>query len=173
MKAFFEKIKSIPPQVRRFISLLACETAVIICGIICFRLIIEEINMRAYYCNMSLFCIICVIFVMLVATGLLKAFGSAFMYCIKDEADINTVQMKKAACSIKLSMITAVCTGFFFGIAEIIAILFHAAGNKPMTWDLAFAYPCLDMWYGIIAVLLLLPVYAQITLKLLEKEKER
>lgn len=127
----------------------------------------SDINAAIYIDGLSLLPIIGMIFIVLVATGQLKEFGHAFVYCVKDDSEVAAAQVRRAAFSIKLSMVTALLTSVLMTIVVTIGILY-----SPMVvpTEYLFGDSIIGMPYGIITVILLLTIYAKLKNQILTKE---
>lgn len=157
------KAVSVSPKVNRVNSFVIGEAAIAIIIGVAFRLMMgTDIIAGIYTDGLSLLSVIGVTFVVLAAAGLLKEFGCAFAYCVADASDTDAAQLKKAAAAVKLSMITAVLTGVLMAMIGVIGSLYSPVVEEPAYLPILLANSMIGMLYGIVAAILLLPVYARL-----------
>lgn len=156
----------------RIVSLIAGEAAVMILGGVFLKIYMADCDLQAaaYIDFLSWLPIIGMIFIVLTVAGLLKEFGRAFAYCVKDESEVTAAQVKRAAFSIKLSIVTALLTGVLMTVVTVIGILYSPVVSQPEFLPLVFGNSVIGMLYGTIAAVLLLPVYARLKSKICTKE---
>ncbi|MCM1192659.1 MAG: hypothetical protein NC123_10370 [Butyrivibrio sp.] len=166
-----KKDKANFPRAYWIISLIAGEIAIVILCSLFLSLYIRSMGIKpiVYSDGMMLLPIICMVLVILTATGLLKEFGCALAYCVKDSGE-TVAQVRKAAFSIKLSMITAFLTGTLLTIVTAIGLLHSLSLKQPEFFMPLMANAGIGVLYGIMAVILMLPIYARLKTKILTKE---
>lgn len=158
-------------KIGRVLFLIVGEAAILIFGGIFLRIYMVDLDINAviYIDNLSWLPIIGMIFIVLAVTGLLKEFGRAFAYCFKGESELTAAQVKRAAFSIKLSIVTALLTGILMTIVVTIGILYSPVVGQTDNLPLVFGNSIIGMLYSIIAAILLLPIYAKLKIKILRK----
>lgn len=163
---------TIIPKAGGIISFIVGEVAIIVLCALFFGLYVRESGIAAllYSDGLTLIQIVCMIFVILFATGLLKEFGYAFMYCVRNDSKETAAQIRKAAFSVKLSMVTALLTGAVITIMMVIGVVYSTLPEQPEYFSPLFATASTGILYGITIVVLLLPVYARLKSKIITKE---
>ncbi len=156
----------------KIISLIAGEAAILLLGGILLGLITTGAGTKPtiYMDGLSLLPIVGMVFIVLTATGLLREFGHAFVYCVEDDYEVSAAQVRRAAYSIKLSMVTALLTGAVTTVVWLIGLLYSPLVGQTEFYPLLFADSVIGILYGMIAVILLIPIYASLKIKVLTKE---
>ncbi len=156
----------------KIISLIAAEVAFLLLGGILLGVVTTGAGTKAavYMDGLSLLPIVGMVFIVLAATGLLREFGHAFVYCVEDDSEVSAVQIRKAAYSIKLSMVTALLTGAVTTAVLLISLLYSPLVGQTEYFPLLFADSVIGILYGMIAVISLIPIYASLKIKILTEE---
>lgn len=159
------------PKTGRVLSLIVGEIAIVILIGAVFRLMMgPDIIAEIYLDVWSALSIIAVAFAVLAAAGLLGDFGRAFGYCVSDASETVATQVRKAANAVKLSMIASVLTGVLIAIYRVIGLLYSPMTTEPEFLPLFLADLMIGILYGIVVVILLLPIYGRLK-KLLDTEQ--
>ena len=111
--------------------------------------------------------------ILLLVTGLFPDFWRSFVYCVKREEDITILQVKKSLFSVKLAMVTALAADLLSAIYRSVVIMVNVSNDSYSSFESFF--PVLiwligSLIYGVIVVLLLLPVYARLKVRLLSMQ---
>lgn len=157
------KVTFMSSKIRKVFLLVAGEAAIVIMIGAIFRLMMgPDIIAGIYIDGWSGLSIIGMTFAVLAVAGLLRDFGRAFGYCVADASDIAHMQVKKAADAVKLSMVTAVLTGVLIAIYRVIGLLYSPVVAEPEFMPLFLADMIIGILYGIVVVILLLPIYGRL-----------
>lgn len=123
-----------------------------------------------FYSPVVLITICAMVLLMLAITRLFPDFLHAFTYSAQKQKEVTALQLKRSLLSIKLAMITAIAAQVFSSAFGYVSLM------TSVSYDDAFALSVgLAVWggssvYGILFVLLLLPVYVRIKNRLFSSE---
>lgn len=106
-------------------------------------------------------------------TGLFPDFLRAFVYTLKKQEEITVIQVKKSLLAVKLAMITAVVSQLFVLVFCYVSMLrdMHGTLSDQVLFPTTLALYGGCAIYGILAVLMLLPVYARLKVRLISMEQ--
>ena len=149
----------------RIFSLVAGEIIIVIFWMVFLQWMNPKVEAVFFQDSLSLGLITGMVLIMLLVTGTFKNFVYAFVYCVEQNPDITVLQMKKSLFSLKLSMVTALLSGVSMAFVTIIDIFVHLSVEQVDFWGMFFYIPCLCILYGVLAVMLLLPIYARLRKK--------
>lgn len=106
---------------------------------------------------------------MLLNTGVLPDFFRSFIYCLKQPEDITEIQVKRSLLSIKLAMVTAVVAELFELSFCFVSMMnnFSSMDISKESWAVFLNLTAFGgcTLYGILAVLILLPVYVRLKIR--------
>lgn len=157
------KVTFTSSKIGKVFSLVAGEAAIVIMIGVIFRLMMGPDIISGIYIDGWLgLSIIGMTFTVLAVAGLLRDFVRAFGYCVADASNIAHMQVKKAADAIKLSMVTAVLAGVMIAIYRIIGLLYSPVVAEPEFMPLFLADMMIGILYGIVVIILLLPIYGRL-----------
>lgn len=111
--------------------------------------------------------------IMLAVTGLLPDFLRSFTYGLKQPDQISAAAVKKSLLSVKLAMATAVTANLFvliYSFVSLFANLYTVGASTEESLPVSLALLGGEAIYGILAVIVLLPVYARLKIRLLSME---
>ncbi len=113
--------------------------------------------------------------IMLLVTGLLPDFGRSFIYSLKQQEEINAVMVKKSLLSVKVALAATVAAQIFELIFAYVGMMEGWIGSVN-SWESVLP-ACMAVFggnavYGIIAIIILLPVYARLKVRLISMEVE-
>lgn len=158
-------------EVAKIISLIVGEAAIMILGGVILRITMTpDIIVGVYIDGLSLLPMIGMMLIVLVTSGMLKDFGRAFVYCVKDVQRTAAEQLKRAAYAVKLSMVTALLTGMLMTMLAAISILYSPMMQEPRVAPVLFASSLIGLLYGIIVAILMIPIYARLRAKIVAME---
>ncbi len=112
-------------------------------------------------------------FIMLLIAGLLPDFFRSFLYSLKRSKDITVLQLKKSIISVKLTMAAAVSAELFlmaFLFVSMMTDISTVSGGLEDLLPVSLAVFGGNAVYGILAVVILLPVYARLKVRLIAME---
>jgi len=116
-------------------------------------------------------CTIAISILVLAVAGMLKDFGRAFQIAITKDNSISKQQIHRSLLAIKTA-IFGVNTGgflsFMIGLATALK-MWSGIGNEPEVLPVWIAVALLGVVYGLVATLVLIPVYMRLKGKLIEE----
>ena len=130
----------------------------------------SSLDFAWFHDPVGLMTICAMVLLMLAITGLFPDFLHAFAYSAQKQKEVTTLQLKRSLLSVKLAMITAIVTLVFALAFNFVSLM------SSVSYDIPYALIAgLTVWggssvYGILFVLLLLPVYARIKIRLFSSE---
>lgn len=104
---------------------------------------------------------------MVTITGLLPDFLRSFVYSPKKQEEITAGQLKRSLLSVKLAMITAITTQLFATAFNYVSLLTSVHSDDTAVMSAGLAILAGSSVYGILVVLILLPVYARLKIRLI------
>lgn len=116
-------------------------------------------------------CTIAISILVLAVAGMLKDFGRAFQIAIKRDDSVSKHQIQKSLLAIK----TAICGvnvggALSFVIGLVISLkAWSGIDNEPEALPIWIAVACIGIVYGLVATLILIPVYMRLKGKLIEE----
>lgn len=125
-------------------------------------------NTIRWMCNfMGIWAVYGSVFLILLITGLLKDFVKAFSYLFKKKEEIAEISLKRALLSVKAAMAMAVLSNLF---KQIIVFIQISNGYQSIELFREGLFVSLagfggNAIHGVVAVILLLPVYIRLRLK--------
>ena len=116
-------------------------------------------------------CTITVTILVVMVAGMLKDFGKAFQIAIKKDILVNKQQIPSSLLAIKTAIFAVNIGGALsFSIGLVIALkVWSGTGNEPETLPVWLAVAFLGVVYGLVATLILIPVYMRLKAKLIEE----
>lgn len=153
----------------RVIALIAGEVIPALILLMFLRFNNPYVQAAYYQDSLAFFLIVAMVACVLICTGTIKNFGLAFVYCIEQNAEVTIAQIKTALFAVKLSMVTALLTSISMAIMMVIDILGHLYMDQAEMWGFMFSVPCISILYGVLAVILLVPIYARLRVMAIEK----
>ena len=154
----------------RMIALIVGEFILALIWLMFLRWNNPHVKAVYYQDSLAFGLIVAMMLFMLIFTGTIKNFGLAFVYCVAKNAEVTLSQIKTSLFAVKLSMVTALLTSISMSIMMVIDILSHLYIEQAEMWGFMFSVPCINVLYGVLAVMLLLPIYARRRVMALKKE---
>ena len=116
-------------------------------------------------------CTITIAVLVLVVAGMLKDFGKAFQIAITKDNSINKQQIQKSLLAMKTAIFGVNTGGFLsFVIGLVISLkMWSGMANEPEVLPIWIAVALLGVVYGLVATLVLIPVYMRLKGKLIEE----
>lgn len=108
---------------------------------------------------------------MVTVTGLLPDFLRSFVYSLKKQEEIAAIRLKRSLLSVKLAMITAITTQLFATAFNYVSLLTSVHSDDTAVMCAGLAVLAGSSVYGILVVLILLPVYARLKIRLINLEE--
>ena len=107
----------------------------------------------------------------LAVAGMLKDFGKAFQIAITKDNSINKQQIQKSLLAMKTAIFGVNTGGFLsFVIGLVISLkMWSGMNNEPEVLPIWIAVALLGVVYGLVATLVLIPVYMRLKGKLIEE----
>lgn len=104
---------------------------------------------------------------MVTITGLLPDFLRSFAYSLKKQEKIADIRLKRSLLSVKLAMITAITTQLFATVFNYVSLLTSVHSDDAAVMSAGLTVLAGSSVYGILVVLILLPVYARLKIRLI------
>lgn len=155
----------------KFIAAIAGEIVLILFLFLFTRFLDKSLDIKFWFHELTCELIVYgATLIMLLITGLLPDFFRSFTYGLKQPETISAVQVKKSILSVKLAMTTTVIVNLFVLIYSYVSLLanLHTV-SAPAEESLPASLALLggESIYGILAVIVLLPVYARLKKRLI------
>lgn len=116
-------------------------------------------------------CTIAISILVLAVAGVLKDFGRAFQTAITKDDSISKLQMHKSMLAIKTAIFGVNIGGFLsflIGLATSLK-MWGSISNEPEALPAWIAVALLGVVYGLVATLILIPIYMRLKTKLIEE----
>lgn len=165
--AFSEK----PKNVLRFLSLFAGELILLFVLFLLSRFMDPRLDFSWFYNPVILWAVCVMILLVMAITGLLPDFLRSFVYSLKKQEEITARQLKRSLLSVKLAMITAVTAQLFAMAFNYVSLLASVPADNTAAMSAGLTILNGSFIYGILAVLILLPVYARLKIRLISLEE--
>ncbi|MBQ3559248.1 MAG: helix-turn-helix transcriptional regulator [Agathobacter sp.] len=116
-------------------------------------------------------CTITIAVLVIATAGMLKDFGKAFQIAIKKEISVSKQQVHRSLLAIKTAILGVNIGGVLsFSIGLVVSLkVWSGTGNEPETLPVWIAVAFLGIVYGLVATLILIPVYMRLKGKLIEE----
>lgn len=158
-------------NVLRFLSLFAGELILLLVLFLLSRFMDPGLDLSWFYTPVILW-VVCVMTLLVIAiTGLLPDFLRSFVYSLKKQEEVTAIQLKRSLLSVKLAMITAITTQLFTMAFNYVSLLTSASADNTAVMSAGLTVLVGSSVYGILVVLILLPVYARIKIRLISPEE--
>lgn len=116
-------------------------------------------------------CTIAISIVVLAVAGMLKDFGRAFQAAITKDDSISKQQMQRSLLAIKTAILGVNTGGFLSFVIGLVTSLkmWSSIANEPEVLPTWIAVAFLGVVYGLVATLILIPVYMRLKGRLIEE----
>lgn len=118
----------------------------------------------------TLMTVCAMVLVMLAITGLFPDFLHAFLYSAQKQKAATALQLKRSLLSVKLAMITAIVTQVFALAFYYVSLMSSVPDDHVYSLLYGLAVWSGSSVSGILIVLLLLPLYARLKIRLFSQE---
>ncbi len=151
-----------PVKIGKLLFLIAGEIALL--------LFLFLVQMNWFHNAVSEWVVAGSVFIALLVAGLFPDFLRSFVYMLKEKETITTIQVQKSLMAVKLAMAVAIVSNLF-----VLVFLFVSMAESFTIYadqlETLFPYSLEALGgnaiYGLLAVMLLLPVYARLKIRLL------
>lgn len=121
--------------------------------------------------------VVCVAIVgVLLSAGLLTDFLHSFVYALTKAEGVSAVQVKKSLLSVKTAMAAAATVDMLVLVYSYVSAMLGAwtwsVDKLAETMPLSLAILCSCAFSGVLAVLILLPIYARLKVRLIDVQAD-
>ena len=162
-----------PVKIGKLLFLIAGEIALLLFLFLVTRFHDRGLQMNWFHNAVSEWVVAGSVFIALLVAGLFPDFLRSFVYMLKEKETITTIQVQKSLMAVKLAMAVAIVSNLF-----VLVFLFVSMAESFTIYadqlETLFPYSLEALGgnaiYGLLAVMLLLPVYARLKIRLLSME---
>lgn len=163
-----------PQNVYRFLLLVVGEALLFLFLFLAGYLMDSHLDVRFWFSEpVSASAVYGTVLLMLLISGLLPDFLRSFVYSLKNREQITKMQIERSLLSVKLAMAAAVAAELFvlvFSFVSMMSGLLAFAGELEEVLPASLAAFGGMAVHGVLAVIILLPVYARLKVRLLSMQ---